>query len=288
MAPADLFGPVAAAVFAWWFSTGLVLLLLRLPRRWHDGALLVLGVAALASVASIAVLARKDDAGATLAGFMCTLVVWGWNEAAFLTGRITGPRPLACPPGAVGWQRFAYATAAVLHHELALAATFVVVLALVWGTPDPVAAWTFGVLFVMRLSAKMNLFLGVPNMTDEFMPAHLDHLRSYFPARPATPLMAVSLVGGGAAAIALLVAALSAPAGSAHAMAMTLVFALMTLAVLEHVFLLVRFRDSTLWTWALPGRRLPAAAGPRAVRPARRTPARAADRPAPARVGQNP
>ena len=38
--------------------------------------------------------------------------------------------------------------------------------ALTWGGANQVGTWTFLVLWVMRLSAKLNVFLGVPNLTE--------------------------------------------------------------------------------------------------------------------------
>ena len=95
-------------------------------------------------------------------------------------GFVAGPRREACPSGARGWTRFRAATAAVIHHEVALACTALALFAMTWGQPNQIAAHTFTLLFVMRLASKLNIFLGVANMNADMMPAHLDYLKSYF------------------------------------------------------------------------------------------------------------
>ena len=44
--------------------------------------------------------------------------------------------------------------------------------------------WTFLVLWIMRQSAKLNLFFGVPNLGEQYLPAHLQEALSYFEASP--------------------------------------------------------------------------------------------------------
>ena len=46
-----------------------------------------------------------------------------------------------------------------------------------------VGLWTFLVLFAARISAKLNVYLGVPNLSDELMPEPVRHLKSYFAKR---------------------------------------------------------------------------------------------------------
>ena len=108
------------------------------------------------------------------------IALWGWHELAFLLGRVTGPRRGPCPPGLEGWARFRAATEAVIHHELALAATMAAVVALSWNASNQVAVWTFAVLWLMRLSAKFDVFLGVQNLSQDFVPPHLKTSRATF------------------------------------------------------------------------------------------------------------
>ena len=168
----------------------------------------------------------------------------------FLMGAVTGPRRAACPPHARGWTRFRLATATVIHHELALAATAVLLLALSWGEPNRTGAATFALLFALRLSAKLNIFLGVPSFGDELLPAHLAYLKSYCGARATNPLMPVSFAATIALAGWLAAAALASDGGAA--VSASLLFALAALGVLEHLFLVLPLKDAALWRWAAP------------------------------------
>ena len=248
----DLLPPIAFAVFAWWFSTGLILLVLRAPRAAHRGWLAVFAGIAVFAVAGVGHLAGVADGWAAYAGFVLAVVIWGWHEAAFLMGYVTGPRPAPCPDGARGFDRFRFATLTVLHHEIALAATLAALAALTWGQPNQTATIVFAVLFVMRLSAKFNLFLGVPNLSDEFMPPHLEHLKSYLPRRPTGLFMPISMTLGLVLAAWLMAQATAAAPHSAAAIGLVLAFALTLLALLEHAFMVLPVRDTALWKWATP------------------------------------
>ena len=80
------------------------------------------GATVLLGLALVGLAATRDDTrvtGAYLA-FTCALLVWAWQEVAFLLGYVTGPRRSACPAGCTGWRRAGFALQTLLHHELAL------------------------------------------------------------------------------------------------------------------------------------------------------------------------
>ena len=255
----------AASVYAlalWWFSTGAILWLDRRPRASHGWSLLAATVMAAGAVAVL--VATRGDAtplGAGLA-FTAALVVWGWHELAFLTGFVTGPSAAPCPPGAHGWLRFRLAAATLIHHEVALALTAVAVAALTLPAANPIGGWTFLVLFAARLSAKLNLFLGAPNFSAEFFPAHLRHLTTYLKKGPVSALYPLSILGLAAAAALAAGRVLGAQGSAFEAVGFALVFALTALAVLEHAFMALPLQDTLLWRWALPAAERPARAAP--------------------------
>ena len=72
-----------------------------------------------------------------------------------------------------GWRHFGHGVQACIDHELAILATGVAVVWASWGAPNQVGMWTFLALWGMRLSAKLNVFLGVLNLGEAFLPAHL-------------------------------------------------------------------------------------------------------------------
>lgn len=233
------------ATLLWFFSTGVILWLNRLPRETHQGAIVAATPLAGAAVCALIVSGGDTGAAAHYLAFTAALVIWGWHEMSFLMGFVNGPRRTPCPPGVRGWRRFLVSAETVIHHELALAATLIAMTALAWDQPNQTGVLTFAILFAMRLSAKLNIFLGVANLSDDMMPSHLAYLRSYFRVARLNWLYPLSL--GGCIALALwLVPGITTSAGAA------LLFALVLLGLLEHLFMMISFRDSALWNWTNP------------------------------------
>jgi putative photosynthetic complex assembly protein 2 len=129
-------------------------------------------------------------------------------------------------------------------------ATIIVIAAATWGQPNQTATLTFLLLFVMRLSAKLNIFAGVPHLSIEMMPDHMRYLASYFRIRPPRAFYVLSLAGICGLAAWLANAALGAQGGLATGYA--LAFALVVLAFIEHGFLVVPWQDTALFRWAMP------------------------------------
>ncbi|MDX2258334.1 MAG: putative photosynthetic complex assembly protein PuhE [Hyphomicrobiaceae bacterium] len=248
----EVLAPVVFAVLLWWSSTAALLMLDRLPRSTY-GASLAAGTV-LAGIGVVSILMTADERTETSAyvGFVGAILVWAWHEMSFLFGLVTGPRREACPPGASGWQRFRLATATLITHEIAILLTAIALLALTWGAENATAMTTFAVLWVMRLSAKLNIFLGVPNLSDDLMPAHLDYLKSYFARRPMNALFPVSVTFGTLAACWFALTGLTAGDDPHMLTAGLLIATLLALAVLEHWFLVLPVPDAALWMWAVP------------------------------------
>jgi len=246
--------PVLYTLFVWWFSTGVILYLDGLPRWTFKWTMLAATV--LLAVALVGLSATADDtrtSGAYLA-FTCALVVWGWKETAFLMGYVTGPRRTACPPAARGWQRVGYAVQAVMYHELALLALLATVVALTWGQPNQVGSWTFATLWVMRLSAKLNVFLGVRNLNEEFLPENLRYLESYFTRRSMNGLFPVSIAASLAIAVPMWQIGVAQGATTFAVTAWTFVATLLSLAILEHALMMLPLPSQLLWRWGMRSR----------------------------------
>jgi putative photosynthetic complex assembly protein 2 len=256
-------GPVWAGLIAigiWWAGTSLVLLIDGLPRDRHPRSLWIGGAATFAAFAGLAMTRSQATPAAAYVAFLCAIVVWGWNELSFLTGRITGPRRSACPDDCSGLRHVGHAIATVIHHELAVAVCGIAIFALTWGAANPVAAWTYGVLWVMRISAKLNLFLGVPNLSEELLPPHLEYLERYFTRRSMNALFPFSITAGTIATVWLAQHALAADAAPFEGVGYGLVATLMGLAVLEHWFFVLPIPTTALWKLGLRSHETPDAA----------------------------
>jgi putative photosynthetic complex assembly protein 2 len=253
--------PFLFCVFAWWFSTGVILFLDGLsPRtfRWTFAGATVVCVAALGGLATSA---AQTTVASAYCSFTCALLVWAWQEIAFLLGYVTGPRRIACDSSVRGWRRAALAFQTVQHHELALLVLAIAVLAVTWGQPNQVGWWTFAVLWAMRQSAKLNVFLGVRNLGENFLPAHLQYLQTYFLRKRMNPLLPVSLAGATLAVIPIWKNANAA--GSAFEVAaFALVGSLLSLAILEHLLLVLPLPSEALWKWGMRSHREPSLPAP--------------------------
>jgi putative photosynthetic complex assembly protein 2 len=245
---AELGLPAVYAVLVWWFTTGAILFLDGLPRytfRWSMAAATLVLLWALYDVHASAV---DPSAAGAYTAFSCAILVWGWLEMSFLMGFVTGPRKHACLEPCGGWRHFLHATQAIIYNELATLAGGALMVAATWSAPNRVALWTYLVLWSMRLSAKLNLFLGVPNSGEKFLPAHLEYLKGFFRKRRMNFLFPLSISLATAATVLLAQKCLNAAEGFPLT-GYTLVTSLLALAVLEHWFMVLPLPSEKLWSW---------------------------------------
>lgn len=243
--------PIAAVVFLWWGGTAAILWLDgRAPRTFGRSMAIATVVAGVALVACWWTAEVLTPGNAFLA-FVAGIILWGWNEMAFLMGFASGPNRDPCPPGLKGIARFVAASRTLLHHELMIALTALVLWAVVSGAENQTAFHTFLILWVMRLSAKINIHLGAPNITTAFLPDHLAYLATYFRNRPMNLFFPVSITFGTLAAVALAKGAVDAPAGSGAEVAALLLTTLMALALLEHWMMFLPLPADLPWRWSL-------------------------------------
>lgn len=247
--------PVLYTLFVWWFSTGVILYLDGLPKWTFKWTMLFTTLVLGLALCGLAVTSDdKRPTGAYLA-FSCAVLVWAWQEVAFLLGYVTGSRRTPCPPGATGWRRAGYALQAVLHHEIALLVLGGLVLAVTWGGANQTGLCTFAILWLMRQSAKLNVFLGVRNLNEGFLPAHLKYLQTYFRRAPMNALFPVSVVLATWLAVLVWQGAFASGIGRYEATASTFIATLLSLAILEHWFLVLPMPSELLWNWGLRSRR---------------------------------
>lgn len=243
-------------IAVWFIGTGLVAMINHRLRASFGRALVIACICALLGLGLVVLTAHSTAVWATYASFLGGLLIWSWHEISFLTGAVAGSHRDACPPDANGWQRFSMATMALIHHEVALAMTAVLLLSLAAVTANPTGAYAFGLLLIFRLSSKFNIYWGVPNLSDELLPRQLDYLKSYFgpkKLRPMLPLSTAAILG-----LAIYFGVAAYRAGQPNELAQAgLLCCLSLLAALEHMFLGLPFRDAALWGWAM-GSKTPA------------------------------
>ncbi len=243
----ELVLPVLGGLFAWWFGTGLLFVLARASNR-SDPSAMMSGFTVVAMAAGLVVLALRpvETAWGAAAGFAMAILLWGWHEFAFLSGVVTGPERRPCPPSLSGRQRFIFGFRSVQHHELALAGTVVLLGVVAIGAANSAAFLAFTVLWGMRVSAKLNLFFGVPFPNRHLFPPRLRHLAELVPRRRPGTFYLASVV-----LIAVVTAALFALAGSTTApvtrTSFLLAGTLSALALLEHLAMVLPLRLEGLW-----------------------------------------
>lgn len=246
-----LIWPVLFTLALWWLSTGVIVYLDGLPRRTFPITMAWAGVMLAAALWGL--VHSSGIAGPTGAycAFTCALLVWAWQELAFLLGWVTGPNRQPCPPQARGWQRTRLALATVLHHEIALVVLGAAVWLAVGDGANRVGLWTYLALWAMRQSAKLNLFLGARNLSEAFLPPHLKYLASYFRRRAMNPLWPFAFAAICAVAVWLWRQVLALPAGSAAMPGLALAATLVALGALEHALLVLPLPPEALWRWGL-------------------------------------
>lgn len=243
------------AVFLWWFSTGILLWRVRFADNAGGDAHLrsvVYGLPMLfAGVVGFHLSLTDTSLTGTYYAFLSALAIWGWIELAFLSGAITGPNTDACPPNAPLLNRFQRAVGTIAYHEALLITSLMLIGYASYTMPNHFTFLTFAVLFFARLSAKLNLFFGVPRINVEFLPRPLAHLASHFRYAKMNGFFPIAVTALTFAAGCWMERAISAET-QPRQIGFILLAALTLLALLEHWFMVLPLPDQKLWRWMMP------------------------------------
>lgn len=239
--------PILFAVLIWWLSTGLIL--------WvgsHSGLskqACMVGASVLAVMAFLLLFLTRgaETVMAVYTSFLAVIVIWGWHELAFLLGLVTGSRKQACPEGVTGLARFSMAVEVVIFHELALLATGMIIAFITLGADNHMAVMTFLILWLMRISAKLNLYLGAPNINTDMMPDHLSYMKSYFQRGAISPFFALAITLG-TLTFGYFAKETWQATGAREATEAALLATLIALAVIEHWFFVFPFNETRMWS----------------------------------------
>ena len=149
------------------------------------------------------------------------------------------------------WERFIRAWGTLAYHEMLLVSALAGLGLFLWDAENAFAFWTFAVLFFARVSAKLNLFFGVPRINVDFLPEALSHLSSHFRKAGMNWLFPFSVTALTFAAACWL-ERLYAAETPGDVVGFALLTALSALATLEHWVMVLPIPDERLWRWMLP------------------------------------
>jgi putative photosynthetic complex assembly protein 2 len=250
----DTFVAFGFAIFIWWFSTGIVILLNRMSQTAITLSLVISSLLGMGALVGLAHTANQTGVTGAYCAFTCALLAWGWNELSFLTGWITGPQKTAILKSTSGWPRFVASFNAVVWHEIAILIVGLAILVITWNAPNQVGTGTYLVLWIMRTSAKLNLFFGVRNLSEEFLPAHLAYLESFFKRRRMNAFFPFAVASAGACLWLLVDFSNQPMVTPAQVVGTVLVGTMLALAILEHFMLVLPLDTTALWRWAIQKR----------------------------------
>lgn len=243
--------PVLFVILLWWFSTGAVLWLSMRPKHQLPLGLLGITIVSAIGFASATIAANSSQNWAPYIGFVSALAIWAWVEFTFLTGLITGPRTKTCPENISERLRFRLAFRTISRHEFALLGALLAVFLTTYAGTDHTAVLTFLTLWVMRVSAKLTIFSGVPAFSKDIMPAQIRHLHSYFREDRIGPVFWVSTAGCTLLLCAAMFALAVGLVPEDKVVQAVLLTTLVALAAFEHWMMVLPFEETALWKWAV-------------------------------------
>jgi putative photosynthetic complex assembly protein 2 len=249
--------PIMFATLAWWLSTALIFFLDSLPPKTFRWSMLGASVVLVISFWVIRATAGDTTTTSAYLAFAAALVVWGWQEMSFYMGYITGPRKRRCAAGCKGVPHFGHAVAANIWHELAIILAVLVIAWMTFDEANQVGLWTYLTLWLTHLSARLNVFLGVRNINADFVPEHLQILKSFLRRRSMNLLFPFSITAITVIAAIVVDKARGAAPGF-ELTGLSLIATVLALAVLEHWFLMLPISSDRLWRWSLAGDKTPA------------------------------
>ena len=104
---------------------------------------------------------------------------------------------------------------------------------------------------MLRQSAKINLFLGVPVTNDELMPTPVQFLKSFFARKPVSAFFPLSVTLATAALVIMIQRLVEVAVTPFEIASLALVSTLFALGIIEHWFMLLPLPAITLWGWGM-------------------------------------
>ena len=237
--------PVLIVIASWWIGTGVVLYLQQRIESTQRTLTLSLIATAVFAIVGLHIGGSGDQTWHSYTGFVAAIALWGCIELSYYTGLVSGVHKRVCPANCKTGKRFRLALGASIWHEISALLVGGLVIALLLQEKNPAGLYTFLVLWLMRWSAKLNLFFGVPNFNTDWFPKRLAYAHSYIRRAPVTWFFPVSVFSAALVAYLLIQAAVSSP--PERALMLILPGVLLLLAILEHLFMALPIADTQLW-----------------------------------------
>lgn len=248
---ADGLLPVVVAIFLWWGTTGIIIYLCG-RKAWRPYVFAAVTLVQPLAFWQLHVSRNFNTVGGVFAAFFWAVVIWSWVECSYYTGFVVGRKVPELEPGAAIGPRFRAAVAANLYHELGIIILSLIVIVLGWGGANDTGLWSFMILHWAHQSAKFNIFLGVNNLTTDFLPDNLRYMAQYFSKKPLNSLFPFSVTITTVIATALFISTLNATSAG-QLTGQVLLFVLMCAAILEHWWLVTPV-PTKIWNWSLKSR----------------------------------
>lgn len=243
--------PVLYAVFLWWFTTGLIIVVYD-RSRWltqlcYAGMTMGMMLAVLAFVAT----RNMTDMNAILIALTCGVVIWGWQVAGYYLNFVTGESADVTDDNQLSLRhRFWLALNSGIHHELMALVFAIGMIILTWSSPNKWGMWVYVALWLMHASAKLNVFFGVRNFHIEFLPQHLHHIERLLEHRQYNAFFPFSVVVASSVVLVLFFRAVYPPIVETQSAGYLAIATLIALGILEHCLLVLPV-PSTLYGWGM-------------------------------------
>ena len=246
--------PALFALGIWWLSTVVIIYLDGLKPWTFKYSMIGATVVFALSLVGLKITSHDPSVSGAYLAFTYGLLAWGWQEMSFYMGFVTGTRKQPCPEDCKGFKHFGHAVQTSLYHELAIIVAAVAVVWLTLGGENQIGMWTFMVLWWMHQSAKLNVFFGVRNLNEEFLPEHLEFLKGFLNKKSMNLLFPFSVTISTVITALLVVEAMADTATPFERAGYTFLGVLMALAILEHWMLVLPMPTAALWSPGLKSR----------------------------------
>ena len=250
MQPLTFFLPLLYALFIWWFTTGLIMVVYGRSRPIVHTGFGLITACMVAALVGVWLTRSQSGLWAVYAALTCGVFLWGWQVASYYLGYITGP-DIDTPTSPMTFTtRFCLALKASWHHEAVVVAFALLLTALTWNQPNRWSLWIFLAVWFMHSSGKLSVFFGVRNFYIDWLPAHLHHLKPFIAKRPSNAWTFSSIVFASSLGLSLYFRGLAQGVESAPAVGLIFVGTMILLGVLEHGLLILPI-PATLWGWGI-------------------------------------